>query len=190
MTNQGRTRITIEESEGRKATSDDSAESAKKGREIAKRLPAIGYVAWLCSQSQGHKQLFIQDMEWRLFPPVILGQYKLRIDDKVGGLPTAYASWAFLSDEIEADYRTAYKLRPGDWRSGDRLWIVDCIAPFGGALSLLEEFYFDVYRNREVKLLYPDGGGVPVETTLSQLIQQHSGHDTVASRTPADPPRH
>jgi len=171
-------------------TPGDPPNSAAKGREIAKRLPAIGYIAWLCSQSPGHKQLFIQDMEWRLFPPVILGQYKLRIDNKAGGLPTAYASWAFLSDEIEAGYRTAHKLRPGDWQSGDRIWLVDCIAPFGGAVHLLEELCFEVYQNREIKLLYPDTTGAPVETTLSEVIQHFCDPDTIASRTPADPLRH
>lgn len=190
MTNHGRTRTTIEGSEGNNETPGVSAEITGKGRELAKRLPAIGYVAWLCSQTPGHKQLFIQDMEWRLFPPVMLGQYKLRIDDKAGGLPTAYASWAFLSDAIEADFRKAHKLRPGDWHSGDRLWLVDCIAPFGGALALLEELYFEVYRNREIRLLYPDAVGVPVETRLSQFMQRHSGHDTVDSRSPEDSPRH
>lgn len=161
-----------------------------KSREIAKRLPAIGYVTWLFSQSQGHRQLFIQDMAWRLFPAIILGQYKLRIDDKVGGLPTAYASWAFLSRETEAGYRASHTLRPGDWRSGDQLWLVDCVAPFGGTAALLEELYFDVHRDRETRLLYPDADGIPVETTLSKLMQRHTGHATVASRAPADPPQH
>lgn len=190
MTKQRKTKSTIEGAAGNPETPGGHADSAAKGREIVKRLPAIGYVTWLCSQSQGHRQLFIQDMEWRLFPPVILRQYKLRIDDKVGGLPTAYASWAFLSEEIEGSYRKSHKLRPGDWRSGDRLWLVDCIAPFGGAAALLEELYCEIHRDRETRLLYPDADGVPVETTLSEFMQRHSGHDTGASRAPADPPRH
>ncbi|MDZ7839512.1 MAG: toxin-activating lysine-acyltransferase [Gammaproteobacteria bacterium] len=161
-----------------------------KAREIVKRLPAIGYVTWLYSQSKGHRQLFIQDMEWRVFPPVVLGQYKLRIDDKVGGLPTAYASWAFLSQEAESSYRATHKLRPGDWHSGDRLWLVDCVAPFGGAAALLEELYSEVHGDRETRLLYSDTGGIPVETTLSELLQRSSGRDTGTSRAGASPRRH
>lgn len=190
MTNQRQTATTTEKPAGDPEKSGDPADTTVKGREIAKRLPAIGYITWLCSQSQGHKQLFIQDIEWRLLPPVILGQYKLRIDDKAGGLPIAYASWAFLSEEVESSYRAAHKLRPGDWRSGDRLWLVDCIAPFGDAAALLEELLFEVHRDRETRLLYPDADGFPAETTLSALIQHRSRHNTSASPAPADPPRH
>lgn len=190
MTKPRKTKTAFEEAEGNPEIPGSPADSAPKGREIVKRLPAIGYVTWLCSQSQGHRQLFIQDMEWRLFPPILLAQYKLRIDDKVGGLPTGYASWAFLSEEIEGSYRMTHKLRPGDWRSGDRLWLVDFIAPFGGAAALLEELCFEVHRDRETRLLYPDAGGIPVETTLLELMQRHSEPGTSASRAPADPPRH
>jgi len=180
MTKERKTETT-ESPVGNSEIPGEPADPAIKARELAKRLPAIGYITWLCTQSQGHKQLFIQDIEWRLFPPVMLGQYKLRIDDKAGGLPTAYASWAFLSEEVEAGYRAAHRLRPGDWRSGDRLWLVDCIAPFGGALPLLEELYLEVHRDREVRLLYPGASGTPVETTLSKLVQSDSRQDTLAS---------
>lgn len=181
MTKQRKTQTASESSAANSETPGEPADTAIKARELAKRLPAIGYITWLCTRSQGHKQLFIQDMEWRLFPPVMLGQYKLRIDDKAGGLPTAYASWAFLSEEVEAGYRAAHRLRPGDWRSGDRLWLVDFLAPFGGALALLEELYFEVHRDREVRLLYPGAGGTPVETTLSEFVQRDSRRDTLAS---------
>ncbi|HSH41895.1 MAG TPA: toxin-activating lysine-acyltransferase [Arenicellales bacterium] len=161
-----------------------------KSREIAKRLPAIGYVTWLCSQSQSHRQLFVQDMEWRLFPPVILGQYKLRIQGKAGGLPTAYASWAFLSEELENDFRATHKLRPGDWRSGDRPWLVDCIAPFGGAIDFLEELQLDVLADQEVQLFYPGANGSAAETTLVELIKHRSKPGASTQRNSAHSPRH
>lgn len=190
MTKQRKTGAAGEESGGARRPSGLAADTVTSSREIVKRLPAIGYVTWLCSQSQGHKQLFIQDLEWRMFPPIILGQYKLRLDGKVGGLPTAYASWAFLSEEAESDYRSAHKLRPGDWRTGDRLWLVDCIAPFGGAAALLEELY-ELHREQELKVLYPDASGAPAETTLSELMRRHSGHDTfVSAGRPDDASRH
>jgi len=186
MTTQRKTQTTTEPAGNPKAP-DGAANSAVKGREIAKRLPAIGYVTWLCSQSRGHKQLFVQDMEWRLFPPIILGQYKLCIETRTGGLPTAYASWAFLSEEVETSYRTSQKLRPGDWRSGDRLWLVDVVAPFGGAVALLDELCFEIHLEREVRLLYPGADGTPIEKTLSELIRGESRHGNIASsRTETD----
>lgn len=159
---------------GTDSSSVSSAETVAKSRELVKRLPVIGYVTWLCSQSQGHRQLFVQDLEWRIFPPILLGQYKLHVDKKAGGLPTAYASWAFLSQDVESSYRAAHKLRPGDWKSGDRLWLVDFVTPFGGAGPLLEELHYQIHEEREIRLLYPGPDGKPVETTLSELVQRRS----------------
>lgn len=122
--------------------------------------------------------MFIQDLEWRVFPPIMLGQYKLHTDSKVGGLPTAYASWAFLSKEAESIYRDTHKLRPGDWRSGDCPWLVDFIIPFGGASPLLEELHYQIHKERELRLLYPGSNSTPVETTLSELIRWQSSDDT------------
>jgi hypothetical protein len=40
--------------------------------------------------------------------------------------------WARLSDSISVQMKCGtYHLRPNDWNSGDNLWFVDLIAPFG-----------------------------------------------------------
>lgn len=162
-----------------------------KSREIAKRLPALGYVTWLCSHSQAYRKLFMQDLEWRIFPPVILDQYKLYTDSKVGGLPTAYASWAFLSSEVEEAYRSTQRLRPGDWRSGEHLWLVDFVTPFSGAPALLEDLYYQIHASREIRLLYPDASGSPVETTLSEMLREQAAEDeTSRPDNEDDPTRH
>lgn len=155
-----------------------AAEVTARSRELALRLPTIGYVTWLFSHSPIHRQLFVQDLEWRVFPPVILGQHKLVVDSKVGGLPTAYASWAFLSAEVERTYRETHRLRSNDWRSGDSLWLVDFVTPFGGTEALLEELCYQVHKDREIKLMYPVGGGEPREVTLSHLIRERRESDT------------
>jgi len=163
---------------GRAGDVDDNSgaggDVAAKSRELAKRLPAIGYVTWLCSQSPGHRQIFVQDLEWRVFPPILLGQYRLHTDSKVGGLPTAFASWAFLSEQAEAGYRETHRLRASDWRTGERLWLVDFITPFGGAARLLSDLYYEIHPEREVRLLYPDANGDSSETTLSTLMRRHA----------------
>ncbi len=159
-----------------------TADVAARSREIALRLPTVGCVTWLCIHSPVHRQLFVQDLEWRVLPPVILGQYKLVVDSKVGGLPTAYVSWAFLSAEAERTYRETHRLRPDDWRSGDNLWLVDFVTPFGGAAALLEDLYYQVHKNRDIKLIYPVGDGEPGEVTLSQLIRDQRESDTPGGR--------
>lgn len=175
---------------GERHNAEVPPDTLAKSREIVKRLPAIGYVTWLCSQSPSQRHLFIQDLEWRMFPAIVLGQYKLHTDSKVGGLPTAFASWAFLSARTEASYRATHKLRPGDWRSGDRLWLIDFITPFGGAPALLDELYYQIHKDREIKLLYPDGNGTPVETTLSALMRQQSANRATTTEAPDGSTRH
>jgi len=163
-------------------------EIAEKSRELARRLPAIGHVTWLCSQSPSHRKMFVQDLEWRIFPPILLGQCKLHMDAGVGGLPTAFASWAYLSEEAESCYWSTHKLRPGDWRSGDRAWLVDFITPFGGAPKLLSELYYDIHKDRELMLLYPDENGEPVETSLSELVRRHQTNGDAGQDGDTDPP--
>lgn len=162
-----------------------------KSREIAKRLPALGYVTWLYSHSQAYRKLFIQDLEWRVFPPIIMGQYTLYTDSKVGGLPTAYASWAFLSSEAEETYRSTQRLRPGDWRSGAHLWLIDFVTPFSGASALLEDLYYQIHASREIRLLYPDASSSPVETTVSEMLRRQASEDATSSGdTEDDSTRH
>ncbi|MEM6833334.1 MAG: toxin-activating lysine-acyltransferase [Pseudomonadota bacterium] len=49
--------------------------------------------------------------------------------------PVGYATWAYLSEEAEAkliagaDSGSGARLRPDEWKSGDRLWLVDLVTP-------------------------------------------------------------
>ena len=45
------------------------------------------------------------------------------------------------------------KLRPQDWKSGDKLWVVEVIAPFGGAEDMVKDLKTHVFPTREVKYL-------------------------------------
>jgi len=54
--------------------------------------------------------------------------------------PFAFVSWARLSGEIAERYRLPpYRLAPNDWNLGDAIWIVDLIAPFGGAQKVISD---------------------------------------------------
>jgi cytolysin-activating lysine-acyltransferase len=41
----------------------------------------------------------------------------------------------------------------GDWKSGDRLWVVEVVAPFGGAEEMVKDLKANVHLEREVKFL-------------------------------------
>lgn len=65
-----------------------------------------------------------------VLPPLELGQYIIYEDKEV---PLCWASWALLSDETSKLYAARkYNLKPEDWNSGNNLWLVNIICPYGG----------------------------------------------------------
>jgi cytolysin-activating lysine-acyltransferase len=134
------------------------------------RLPLLGPVAWLYAQTPSHRQLFIQDLDWRTLPPLILGQYRIYVDHARGGTPWAFASWARLNPDAEADYLASGRIASHQWNAGDRLWLFEVVAPFGGVDSILGELFHQVLARQEVRLLYPDAHHRLRPVTLGELV--------------------
>jgi cytolysin-activating lysine-acyltransferase len=44
-------------------------------------------------------------------------------------------------------------MRPQDWKSGDRLWVVEVFAPFGGADAMVADLKAKVFPDRELRVL-------------------------------------
>ncbi|KAA3621851.1 MAG: toxin-activating lysine-acyltransferase [Proteobacteria bacterium] len=152
------------------------------GQLLAERLPYVGHAVWLCARSPAHRCLFVQDLDWRVIPPIMLNQYRLYFDNESARLPVAFASWACLSERAERDYVATQRIAPTEWNSGDRLWLVDIVAPFGGSRQCLSDLHHDTHRGREVNVLYPDEHGVLAPTALKSLVPRR--------RDPAPAPAH
>ena len=45
------------------------------------------------------------------------------------------------------------RMRPQDWKSGDRLWIVEVIAPFGGQDAMVADLKAKVFPEERLKVL-------------------------------------
>jgi cytolysin-activating lysine-acyltransferase len=103
----------------------------------------FGQVVWLMMNMPIYRHVFLTDLEWMVLPPIMLTQYRLfRADNRA----VAFAAWAYLSEAAEARLQEPIpRLAPADWRSGDRLWLVNLFAPFGHqevALKELEQTAF------------------------------------------------
>ena len=113
----------------------------------------LGEIVWLMSHSPLHKQFFISDLEWLVMPPVLLGQFRMYYDtgdEKNAPKPVGVVLWA----EVDVDVRLSAggaRLRPQDWRSADRLWAVEVLAPFGGAEAMVKELKANVFPARKVR---------------------------------------
>jgi cytolysin-activating lysine-acyltransferase len=45
------------------------------------------------------------------------------------------------------------KLRPQDWKSGDQLWVVEVISPFGAPEAMVQNLKTQVFPDREMRFL-------------------------------------
>lgn len=118
----------------------------------AKTLSSVlGEVTWLMSQSPLHKRFFIEDLEWFVMTPALLQQFRLfYAQDR----PLGVVLWANVSPEVEKMLTEGTtKLGPQDWKSGDQAWVVEVIAPFGGAEEMVKDLKAKVFPSRELKYL-------------------------------------
>jgi cytolysin-activating lysine-acyltransferase len=120
---------------------------------VTGKLPLLGPVVWLMMQQGHNRHAFVGDLEWRVLPALVLEQAKLFMQ---GNMPIAYVSWAKLSTAAAQRYRQPpHHLAPGDWKSGDAIWIVDIIAPFGSANEVLQDLREKMFPTSRLYQLAP-----------------------------------
>ena len=108
----------------------------------------LGEVVWLMTQSAQHKTFFLSDLEWLAMTPILLKQFRVFYATDTTGQeagaqeagsaagttgtqketskPIGVVLWALVNDEVEERLKAGNaRLRPQDWRSGGKLWIVD-----------------------------------------------------------------
>ena len=120
---------------------------------------ALGQIMWLFTQSPAHAQLRIADLEWSVMPALLVEQFRVfrfgplpglentRPEDLLPGvtreglerMPLGVALWGELSAEAEAKVEAGRRLEHAEWRSGDRLWLLELISPFATPENRLTE---------------------------------------------------
>ena len=124
---------------------------------VMTKVPVLGAVVWLMMQQAGARHTLVSELDWRVMPPLVLEQAKLYMRD---GAPIAFVSWAKLSASAVQRYMEApHHLTAADWKSGDQIWIIDLIAPFGGTAEVLKELRETVFVGQEVRQLMPSPEG-------------------------------
>jgi cytolysin-activating lysine-acyltransferase len=123
---------------------------------------ALGQITWLFTQSPLHKHLPIGDLEWSVMPAILHEQFRVfrfghlealdgvAAEDYLPGLtrdgleqmPLGVAFWGHLSEAAEAKVQVGERLTMEDWKSGDRLWLLELISPFTTPENKLTEAMF------------------------------------------------
>jgi cytolysin-activating lysine-acyltransferase len=133
---------------------------------------ALGHAVWLMMNMPNYRHVFLSDLEWMVLPAIILNQYRLfNAENKV----VAFAAWAYLSEAVEKRLQeTDPRLAPAEWKSGDRLWLIDLFAPFGHAEAALAELRQSAFAGKSFKMhrRNTDGTRVVVEVDFNG-----SGHE-------------
>jgi len=111
----------------------------------SERLYCAGEALFLFASSPLHISYSVAQLATFLLKPIQLNQFRIyRTKDK----PVGFVSWAFLSAEAAEAYSTDRReLRADDWISGDRLWIIDFIAPFGHAHAMHRDLRCNMFPN-------------------------------------------
>jgi cytolysin-activating lysine-acyltransferase len=112
---------------------------------------ALGQIVWLLSQSRAHRELQIKDLEWSFMPAVLAEQFRVfrfgaipalsdadpasfaaagLTKEGLEQMPLGVAIWGKLSAEAEAKLEKGEHLTPPEWKSGDRVWLIELISPF------------------------------------------------------------
>ena len=120
---------------------------------------ALGQVVWLLSQSPLHREIRIKDLEWSFMPAILYEQFRIfrfgplpgteNIDpatlaagftrEAVEQLPLGVAIWGKLSAAAEAKLEKGERLSHEEWRSGERVWLIELISPFTTPENKLSE---------------------------------------------------
>lgn len=120
---------------------------------------ALGQITWLFSQSPTHKQLRIGDLEWSVMPAILHEQFRIfrfgplpglenaKPEDFLPGMtrdgleqmPLGVALWGWLSASAEDKVERGERLDGTEWKSGDRLWLLELISPFATPENRLSE---------------------------------------------------
>ncbi|RED13904.1 toxin-activating lysine-acyltransferase [Pontivivens insulae] len=126
----------------------------------------FGEMVWLYSRSEIHKNWPINSVHQWLTPALKARQY--RIYHK-RGKPIGFVTWARLSAKVEEAYvRNPGSLTPDNWKSGERIWLIDFVAPFGDAKQISRDLRNTVFPDDVGRFLRAKPG--------SNLLQIHYAH--------------
>lgn len=137
-------------------------EAVEQAKAALAKLPVLGPVIWLYGRDAGRRYAFIADLDHLVLPPVLLDQCRIYFKS---GVPWGYVSWAKVSETVHQRLVGGIaRLAPHEWNSGGHPWIVDVVAPFGGASELVDEVRRTVFAGVTVHRL-----GAATQSAVEEL---------------------
>lgn len=111
----------------------------------------FGEICWLMTQSPLQQEWPIKSLKRWVLPALMHQQFRIYHRE---GIPVAYVSWAWMSKVIEERYvKSPNSLQPKEWKCGDRVWMVDFVAPFGDAKMVLADLRNNLFKDQQGRAL-------------------------------------
>ncbi len=151
--------------------------------EVWSEAEVLGSVVWLWLHSPDHREMPLHMLSALLLPAIKYQQFILA---SLHGKPVFYLSWANLNEESETRYiqKPAYAMPEQDWNSGDRLWILDWVAPFGHSYAISRLLWRHLFSDRCGRALYHRGDerGLRIKTFRGIAVLQQAAQQWFANR--------
>ena len=165
-------------------TADELAVLKKRmaGAAVSKMVAsAIGDMVTLYSKDPAHKHFAFADMEWKILPPIINGQFFItHADDEAFGTlrPIGMVTWAKVSDELDERLSKQVqgelvRLHPQEWTIGEHIWLVDVVGTKEGVRKALRILNENQFLDLEVKVPVRESSGNLAISTLAELLNDN-----------------
>lgn len=136
-----------------------SPEQLKKMAETSKRLSAaFGEIVSIFMRTPGYNKMPLADLEWLVVPAVAAGQFTVAEgQSKTNGFvhPVGAVLWARVSDELDgrmsADPNQSVRLKPEEWTSGEKIWVMEAIGEPRIVDAILKRMSESAWSGRTVK---------------------------------------
>ena len=108
----------------------------------------IGYVTALMARSQSHARLDFSVIRTLVTPAIRHRQLKVYFDED--GTPVGYVIWVRVAADVEARFLSGAPtaLHESEWNEGNRLWVIDLLAPLGHVRYILRDLRDNVFRDQ------------------------------------------
>lgn len=100
-------------------------------------IEGMGTAVWLLAASEVHYRWSAANIVRILEPPLKLNQAQFYFR---GARAIGLVTWAFFDEKTGIEFGTGQRLlAEADWRSGENLWMIDFVAPFGGVKEITND---------------------------------------------------
>lgn len=133
----------------------------------------LGAAVWLWMHSPSHRDAPLHTLPTLLLPAIKKQQFVLVSQESK---PVFYFAWAWMDEEAEYRYLTqpAVMIQERDWTSGDRMWVLDWVSPFGHTTKMKQLITDIIFPNQFGRFLYHKGAitGKKIKTWRGKNIDK------------------